>query len=367
MKTIPFTDLITPNQIIKKELFQKYNLIYDNAKFSTIEYTEQLENAFAKYIGTKYAIAINNGTSSIHLALLTLGIKEDDEIIVPSNTYIGSIWGIIYLKATPVFVDCDPLNYNIDITKIEEKITKKTKAIIGVHLYGQPCEINAIKKICKKHSLKFIEDASQAHGSLYKQKKTGNFGDINCFSLYPSKNLGACGEGGIITTNNKNYYKKLLAYRNQGQYKKYFHDIIGFNYRLASFEALSVLIKLKYLDRWNQKRIEIAERYIKNINNKLIKLPYIDQNNRHVFHLFVIHTKNREHLKHYLTTKQIEAQIHYPIPCHLQKALSFLNYKKGDFPNTEVHSKKCLSIPIHPFLKDHEIEYIIKTLNEYSI
>lgn len=274
---IHFTDLITPHQIIKKELFDEYNQAYDDGNFSSTYYTEKLETAFSQYSNTKYAIAVNNGTSAIHLALLTLDIKENDEIIVPTNTYIGSIWGILYLKAKPIFIDCNNLNYNIDTNKIEANITKETKAIIGVNLYGQACNINEIKRICKKYNLKFIEDVSQAHGALYQNKKVGSFGDINCFSFYPSKNLGACGEGGILTTNNKNYYTKLLAYRNQGQFQKYKHDILGFNYRMASLEAISVTIKLKYLDQWNQQRIEVAKQYLSKINNTKTKLPSIEK------------------------------------------------------------------------------------------
>ncbi|MEZ5036510.1 MAG: DegT/DnrJ/EryC1/StrS family aminotransferase [Chitinophagales bacterium] len=365
MKTIKFTDLITPHQIIKEELFNQIYTIYDNANFSSIVYTERLENKFAEYIGTKYAISVSNGTSAIHIALLTLGISEGDEVIVPTNTYIGSIWGILYLKAVPVFVDCFANTYNLDTSKIEAKISKKTKAIIGVHLYGQVCKIKEIKEICKKYKIKFIEDVSQAHGALYLNKKAGSFGDINCFSLYPSKNLGACGEGGIITTNNKNYYNLLLAYRNQGQFKKYKHDLLGFNYRMASIEAVSIEIKLKYLDQWNQQRINIAQRYLLEIKNKKIKLPYINNKHRHVFHLFVIQTKNRAELQNYLENNGIQTQIHYPIPCHLQKALTEFGYKVGNFPISEALAKSCLSLPMHPFMSNDEINYVINTINNF--
>jgi dTDP-4-amino-4,6-dideoxygalactose transaminase len=365
MEPIQFVDLYSAHQIIKEKLFLEIKIAFNNTHFSTPIYSERLEKSFSIFNNSKYSIAVNNGTSALHLALLTLGISEGDEVIVPSNTYIASVWGILYLKAIPIFVDCRADTYNIDYTQIENKITSKTKAIIGVHLYGQPCDIDQILKICKKYNLKFIEDASQAHGALYKNKRVGNFGNINCFSLYPSKNLGTYGEGGIITTSQNLYHKKLLAYRNQGQYLKYKHELIGYNYRLASVEAITAEIKLKYLDKWNNQRIKIAAYYLKHITNKKIKLPYINDDSKHVFHLFVIQTKNRNQFIKYLNSKNIPTQIHYPIPCHLQKALSNFNYQKGDFPITEYHAKTCVSLPMHPFISTEQLKYIVDTINLY--
>lgn len=366
MKPIHFVDLITPHQLIKNEYFEKLNIAYDNAIFSSSTYNEELENEFALYNKSKFAVAVNNGTSAIHLALLTLGIKENDEVIVPTNTYIGSIWGILYLKAKPVLVDCDNTTYTIDVSKIEEKITTKTKAIIGVHLYGQACELDSLMSICNKYTIPLIEDASQAHGAMYHDKRVGNFGAINCFSLYPSKNLGTCGEGGIITTHNEEYYHLLKAHSNQGQFKKYEHDILGFNYRMGSLEAIATTIKIKYLDEWNEKRRTVAQKYLEGIKNNQIRLPSVNTKNQHVFHLFVIQTSKRNKLIEYLNQHQIPTQIHYPIPCHLQKALATYNYKIGDFPVAEHHSSVCLSLPMHPFLDDEQINYIIDIINQYE-
>jgi dTDP-4-amino-4,6-dideoxygalactose transaminase len=365
MEPIQFVDLITPHQIIKDTLFKKLNKVYDDVAFSSGKYVEEFEQKYAKYCNNQYAIALNSGTSAIHLALLAIGIKKDDEIILPSNTFIGSVWGIIYLKAKPVFIDCNADTYNIDSNQIENKITSKTKAIIGVHLYGQPCDVENIISICKKYKLKFIVDASQAHGALYKNKKITSFGDINCFSFYPSKNLGACGEAGMITTNNKTYYNKIKAYRNHSQFEKYKHAELGFNYRMSGFEAASLTIKLNFLDKWNNQRIKIASYYLKHIKNEKIKLPYINDDSKHVFHLFVIQTKNRNQFIKYLNSKNIPTQIHYPIPCHLQKALAFLNYKIGDLPTTEFHTNTCVSLPMHPFLTIIQLEYIVNVINQY--
>lgn len=362
---IPFLDLKRQYQTIKTEILSFFEEVCENTAFSGGKYVEEFEQKFAEYCGTKYALGVNNGTSALHLAMLSLGIGQGDEVIVPANTFIATAWGVSYCRATPVFVDCTVDTWEIDASQIEEKITSKTKAIVGVHLYGQPFDVDAVKAICQKHNLFLIEDAAQAHGAYYKGKRVGSFGEIACFSFYPGKNLGAYGEAGGITTNNEKYYRHIQSLRNHGSVVRYYYDEIGYNMRMGGLEAVSLIVKLKYLDEWNNRRKEIAKRYQTEIKNSAIQMQHQPDFADSVYHLFVITTENRDELMKYLNSKGISPGLHYPVPCHLQKAYAHLGYQKGDCPNAEYLAEHCLTLPMFAELTDEEVSYIIEILNAY--
>ena len=364
-KKIPCLDLKGQHQQIKKEVFEAFEKVYEQTAFSGGPFVEEFEKDFAVFCDTRYAIAVNNGTTALHLAMLALGIGAGDEVIIPANTFIATAWGVSHAGATPVFVDCDPDTWEIDASKIEAKINSKTKAVIGVHLYGQPFDIDAVQAICTKHDLYLIEDAAQAQGARYQGKSIGGFGEMACFSFYPGKNLGAVGEAGGLTTNNEKYAKHLQSLRNHGSVVRYYHDEIGYNMRMGGLEGASLRIKLKYLPDWNQKRKKIADSYHKNLNNPKIKMQVQPKGHDSVFHLFVITTEDRDGLIKFLNEKNIFPGLHYPVPCHLQKAYASLGYKNGDFPNSEYLAEHCLSLPMYAELTDEEVGYVIQTLNSY--
>lgn len=365
-KRIPCLDLKGQHQQIKKEVLEAFEKVYEQTAFSGGSFVEEFEKDYAAFCKTKYAIGVNNGTTALHLAMIALGIGPGDEVIIPANTFIATAWGISYTGATPVFVDCDPLTWEIDASKLQDKMTSKTKAVIGVHLFGQPFDIDVIQDICTKHDLFLVEDAAQAQGATYHGSPVGGFGEMACFSFYPGKNLGACGEAGGLTTNNISYYKHLQSLRNHGSVVRYYHDEIGYNMRMGGLEGASLKIKLKYLPTWNQRRKVIADKYHAGITNPKIKMQVQPAGHDSVFHLFVITTENREALTKYLNEKNIFPGLHYPVPCHLQKAYAHLGYKNGDFPHSEYLAEHCLSLPMYAELTDEEVDYVVKSLNSYS-
>lgn len=365
MNTINCLDLKQQQQIVKSEIFELWESVYNDCAFSGGFYVDKFEKQFASYCDTEYAIGVSNGTVALHLAMLAIGVGNGDEVIVPANTFIATAWGVSHSGATPVFVDCDPKTWQIDVSKVEAAITPRTKAIIGVHLYGQPFDIDSLTHICRKNNLYLVEDAAQAQGSLYKDKKCGSHSIISTFSFYPGKNLGACGEAGGITTNDKKIYEKICSLRNHGMKVRYYHDEIGYNYRMGGLEAASLSVKLKYLDSWNTRRQEIANEYFLKITNPKIVFQYQPNFAQSNFHLFVVTTENRDEFIDYLQNHNINAGLHYPVPCHLQKAYTHLGHKVGDFPNSEYLATHCLSLPIFAELKDEEVEYIISTINNF--
>jgi dTDP-4-amino-4,6-dideoxygalactose transaminase len=364
-KRIACLDLKGQHQQIKKEVFEAFEKVYEQTAFSGGPFVEAFEKDFAAFCRTRFAVGVNNGTTALHLAMLALGIGAGDEVIIPANTFIATAWGVSYTGAIPVFVDCDPDTWEIDASKLEEKINKKTKAVIGVHLYGQPFDIDRVQAICSKHNLFLVEDAAQAQGACYAGKPVGGFGEMACFSFYPGKNLGACGEAGGITTNNEKYNRHLQSLRNHGSVTRYYHDEVGFNMRMGGLEGASLKIKLKYLPEWNSRRKEIAGRYHREIKNKKIKMQVQPPGHESVFHLFVITTENRDELLKYLNDRNIFPGLHYPVPCHLQKAYVSLGYKAGDFPNAEYLAEHCLSLPMYAELTEEEVDYVIQSLNSY--
>ena len=363
---IPFLDLKAQYQTIKKEVHKKIEEVCEDSAFSDGTYVKEFENSFVKYCSAQNVIALNSGTSALHLAMITLGIGRGDEVILPANTFISTAWAPAYVGATPVFVDCCLDTWEIDPLKIEEKITRKTKAIIGVHLYGQPFDIDSVKELADSHGLFLIEDAAQAHGAKYKGERVGGFGEMACFSFYPGKNLGTYGEGGCITTNNLKYDKHLRSLRNHGSYEKYYHDEVGFNMRMGGIEGAVLHVKLKYLDQWNKKRKEIAVMYQEGISNSCITMQKQPKYADSVYHLFVIKTKDRNGLMKYLNEHGIYPGMHYPVPCHLQKSMQKYGYKLGDYPISEELSDTILSLPIYPELIEKQIRHIIDIVNSFN-
>lgn len=326
---------------------------------------ETFEQEFAQFIGTKYCVGVASGLDALWLAFRVLGIKAGDEVIVQGNTYIASVMGITINGATPVFVE--PNHYhNIDVDKIEEKITDKTKAILVVHLYGQASKMDKIKALCEQYNLYLVEDCAQSHGATYNGQQTGSFGDIGCFSFYPSKNLGAFGDGGAITTNNEKIAEDMKMYRNYGSRKRYYNEVVGANSRLDELQAGLLRVKLKHLDALNDERQHICGRYLNELKNPYIKLPAIEANATTVWHQFVIETSYRDELMDYLKNHDIGSIIHYPIPPHLSEAYAYLNIPKGSLPITEKMADEVLSLPLYNGMKKEELDYVITTINQFQ-
>jgi dTDP-4-amino-4,6-dideoxygalactose transaminase len=354
--------------------YYKYKTEYDKAVLETLQSgvyilgsrVEIFEKEFANYIGSKFCVGLNSGLDALILAFRALDISEGDEVIVPANTYIASILGITENKATPVFVDPDDY-FNIDTTKIEQKINKKTKAILVVHLYGQSANMSEIKKMANKHKLFLIEDCAQSHGAKFDTKNTGTWGDIGCFSFYPTKNIGAFGDSGAIVTDNEFLNSKIRMLRNYGSVKKYHNEIIGVNSRMDEIQASLLSVKLKHYNELKSERLTIAAEYLKRIKNEHISLPRIRINSEHVWHLFVVLVKKRDDFQNYLSSRGIGTMIHYPIPPHLSKAYEYLGHRENDFPLTEYFSNHLLSLPLYEGMTNEEIDYIIDTINSYDL
>ena len=362
---IPFVNLEPMHKQIKDEIVTGFEKIYDKNWFILGQSVEAFEEEFSKYNNADYCISCGNGLDALSIILRGYDIGEGDEVIVPSNTYIATALAVSYVGARVIFVDPNIKTFNIDINKIEEAITKKTKAIIAVHLYGRPAEIDEIKVLCEKYNLKLIEDAAQSHGAMYKGKKAGNLGDAAGFSFYPGKNLGALGDGGAILTNDNVLAEKVRAIRNYGSTIKYNNEYKGVNSRLDEIQAEFLKIKLKYLDKWNVDRKKIAKLYLEGINNHKIILPYVNSVDESAWHVFAVRTEYRNELEKYLKYKGIETLIHYPIPIHLQQAYDNLGYKAGDFPVAETLSKTVLSLPLWYGMSDDEINYVVSILNQW--
>ena len=362
---INFVDLNKQYSLIKPEIDDAIQRVIKNSSFIGGEEVSAFEEEFAQYCDAHYCAGVNSGTDALKFICMALGIKEGDEVILPVNTFIATALGVSSMGAKPVFVDCEDGTYNIDVKKIEEKITSRTKAIIAVHLYGQPAEMDSIISIAQKHKLYVIEDACQAHGAFYKDRRVGTFGIASAFSFYPGKNLGAYGDGGAVITNDADMTEKIKKLREYGQEKKYVHTERGTNSRLDGLQAAILRVKLRHLDGWNEKRRNVAACYYDNLKDLQIKLPITMADRNHVYHLFVIETDNRDELLQYMSQKEIFCGIHYPIPLHLQGAYRELGYKEGDFPVSERSASRILSLPVYPELKKEEIRYIKNTINEF--
>jgi dTDP-4-amino-4,6-dideoxygalactose transaminase len=368
---IPFTDLKLLHKKIGKDIIRSSEKVIRRGDFILGEELRLFENEFAKFSCCRFSLGVSSGTDALFLALKSLDIGPGDEVIVPAFTYIATAFAVSYTGAKPVFVDIEEHTYNIDVNKIRRAITKRTKAIIPVHLYGQPANMPEILKIAKEYGLQVIEDAAQAHGAEIKfpsgkWKTAGSMGDIGCFSLYPTKNLGALGDGGMITTNNEKIYQRLLLLRDYGRLSKYEHVMIGYNCRLDTLQAAILRVKLKKLDHWNCLRRQAAEYYNQLLSgsNGLLT-PFEADFVKHVYHVYALRVMHRDELSRRLRDKGIGALIHYPIPLHLQKAYKSLRYKKGDFPVAERISQEIISLPIYPFMNKPQIKFVSDTIKSF--
>ena len=362
---IPFVTFKPMEAELDKELRDAFNRVFTRSWYIEGEEDEAFEKAFAEYCDSKYCVGVGNGLDALFLALKALGVGAGDEVIVPSNTYIATALAVTYVGATPVFVEPDIRTFNIDPTKIEAAITKNTKAIMPVHLYGQPCDMDPIMTIAKKYGLFVVEDCAQAHGAAYKGKVIGSFGDAAGFSFYPGKNLGALGDAGATVTNDEELAKKVRALGNYGSDYKYHHIYKGNNSRLDELQAAFLAAKLPHLNSMNEERRRIAQKYIDGIKNEEVILPYIPEYANPVWHIFGIRCKRRDELEKFLNDAGIGTNKHYPIPMHLQECYKDLGFKERDFPIAEEISATELSIPMYYGMTDEEVQYVIDKINEF--
>ncbi|MBP1934773.1 DegT/DnrJ/EryC1/StrS family aminotransferase [Ammoniphilus resinae] len=362
---IPFLDLKEINMRHVKEIQEALNKVLHSGWYILGKEVELFEKEYGEYCGTEHCIGVANGLDALSLIIKAYGFGEGDEIIVPSNTYIASILAISYNGATPILVEPDPTTFNIDPTKIEKKITAKTKAFMVVHLYGQSCDMDPICNLAEKYNLKIIEDCAQAHGAIYNGKRVGNLGHAAGFSFYPGKNLGALGDAGAITTNDEELATRIRAIRNYGSHKKYFNMFKGVNSRLDELHAAVLRVKLPYLDQDNESRREIAKFYLDNISNHRISLPRYEFGEKsHVWHLFVIRSEEREKLQQYLSERGIQTLIHYPIPPHKQEA--YKEWIGHQYDISELLHQQVLSLPISPVMSLDEAKIVVEALNDYK-
>lgn len=363
---IPYLSFNYQHGIMKEELKQACENIIESGWFIMGEALKTFEQNYAKLSNTKEAIGVANGLDALILSLKAMDIKAGDEVIVPSNTYIASWLAVSAVGATPVPVEPNILTYNIDVTRIEEKISAKTKAIMPVHLYGLPCEMDSIMEIAKKHNLYVVEDNAQAHLASFNGRITGSFGHLNATSFYPGKNLGALGDGGAVTGNDEKLMNMIKILRNYGSEKKYYNVVKGLNSRLDEMQAALLSVKLNYIEALTNERIKIAKKYDQGLANiKGLTLPVINEGATHVYHIYLVRTPKRDELMKHLVDLGVNPFIHYPLPPHLQEAYAEYGYKKGDFPLAEEIAETCLSIPLYPGLTDTETTYIIESISSF--
>lgn len=359
---VPFLDMKSPYIEIQAELDEAYRRVMESGWYVLGQEVECFEHEFAQYCGVKHCIGVGNGLDALFLVLKAWDIGVGDEVIVPANTYIATWLAVTHTGAKVVPVEPDERTYNIDPSKIEAAITAKTKAIIAVHLYGQPADMIAINDIAQKHNLKVLEDAAQAHGATCQGKRVGGLGDAAGISMYPGKNLGALGDAGVVTTNNDETAGKVRNLRNYGSKLKYQHEVVGHNSRLDELQAAFLRVKLRYLEEWNQRRVKIADKYLSELSGRQdIILPYVPEWAEPVWHLFVIRSKEREVLQKNLAVKEIQTLIHYPIPPHLSVAYAKCGWSIGDYPISECLANEILSLPMGPHMMD-QVEYVIQQL-----
>jgi dTDP-4-amino-4,6-dideoxygalactose transaminase len=384
--TVPLLDLKLQYKSLKKELDEALIKVAESQYFILGPEVEKMEKAFCEYLGCGYSIGVSSGTDALLIALMAIDLKPGDEVIVPTYSFFATAGTISRLNGVPVLVDIDPVTYNVDPAKIEEKITPRTKAIIPVHLYGQSADMAEIMKIAKKHNLKVIEDAAQAIGAQYKDGRcVGTIGDIGCFSFFPSKNLGCFGDGGLVTTNNKELGEKLHILRVHGGYPKYFHKIIGGNFRLDAIQAAILNVKLPYLESWSEKRRQNAADYTRffieaglaeeegklNFDSKnriLLPKPVYKNTklkNYHIYNQYIIRAEKRDELRKFLLDNNIGNEIYYPVPFHLQECFKDLNYKLGDFPLSEKAADSSIALPIFPELTKDQISFVVEKIREF--
>lgn len=363
---IPMNDFKLQYHSIKEELKEIIDQVLESGYFILGDMVESFEREFAEYCGATYGVGVNSGLDALRLALVVLGIGPGDEVITVANSAVATALAITHTGAKPVFVDVDKSTYNIDLHKIEEKVTRKTKAILPVHLFGNPADMESINEIAENHDLWVVEDACQSHGAEYKGKKTGTLGDVGCFSFYPTKNLGAYGDGGMVLTNDKEICERIKMLRNYGQTTRYKSVFIGFNSRLDEMQAAILRVKLRHLNRWNDARRRNAKAYNELLLGTDVMCPVERENVLHVYHLYVIQSRKRNQLQNFLASKGITTLIHYPIPIHLQDAYKELKISAGTLPVTEELAKKILSLPIYPEMTRAQIQYVADSIRDFA-
>jgi dTDP-4-amino-4,6-dideoxygalactose transaminase len=361
-----FLDLHAEYSELRPEIDQAIERVVDRNQFILGPEVEAFEQEFAAYCGAAYAIGVNSGTSALHLALLALGIGPGDEVITVPFTFFATVATIHYVGATPVLVDIEPATFNIDVNQIEARITPRTRAILVVHLYGQPADMDAIQQIAARHGLPVIEDAAQAHGAEYRGRRVGAIAAIGCFSFYPTKNLGAPGEGGMVVTNSAQHAQKVRMLRDWGQEQKYHPTLRGFNYRLQGLQAAVLRVKLQRLEAWTEARRANAARYDELLQDCDLTLPKAAPGRRHVYHLYTVRSGNRDALQKHLAELSVPTAVHYPLPLHLLPAYADLRYPPGSFPVAESCARSVLSLPIHPFLSSLDIQRVAATIQSFA-
>jgi dTDP-4-amino-4,6-dideoxygalactose transaminase len=358
MIKVPYLDLKAQYATIRDEVQAALSNVCESTRFAQGPPTAEFEKFFAAYCGVKHCVSLNSGTSALHLAMRCLDIGAGDEVITTPFTFIATAWAISYVGAEPVFVDIDPVRRTLDPKKLEGAITERTKAIIPVHLYGMPADMDAINAIAARLSIPIVEDAAQAHGARYKARRVGTFGRIACFSFYPTKNLGAYGEGGALVTNDDAIAARARLLRNHAAAQPYHHDELGYNYRMDSFQGAILSVKLKHLDAWSKARAAHAKRYSELLEGTRYVLPAVPADSEPVWHCYTIETDQRDRVREKLAAAGIETGVYYPKPLHLQKVYASLSYKRGDFPVTERLCERCLSLPMYPELTDGQVEAV---------
>jgi dTDP-4-amino-4,6-dideoxygalactose transaminase len=362
---IPFVDLKAQYFSVKGEILEAVEKVLDSTQFVLGDEVATFESEFAAYSQASHAVALNTGTSALHLALLAAGVGPEDEVITVAFTFVATVAAICYIGAKPVFVDIDPVSFTMDVAQIEQAITPKTKVIMPVHLYGQTADMDPILEIAQRYGLKVIEDAAQAHGAEYKGRRVGSLGDIGCFSFYPGKNLGAYGEGGLVTTNNPDHAKTIRMLRDWGQERKYHHVLKGYNYRMDGIQGGILRVKLRYLDQWTEARRSHGAQYDQLLADSGVKtptvMPYCD---RHVYHIYTLRVAEREVVQQQLAERGVQTGIHYPIPVHLQPAYSDLGYSLGSLPQSEAAAREVLSLPMYAEMPEDHLKQAAAAVRE---
>ena len=362
---VPYLDLRAQLKPLRAELDAAIARTLDNCSFCLGPDVAQFEKDFAAFCGAQHALGFNSGTSALHVAMLLLGVGPGDEVITTPYTFIATSWAISYCGAKPVYVDIDEATFNLNPALIEKAITPRTKAVLPVHLYGQPFAVDAVAAVCQKHNLPFVEDAAQAHGAKYQGKSIGTFGAVSCFSFYPAKNLGACGEGGALVTNDAKLAARAKSLREHGSTVRYHHDEVGYNYRLEGIQGAVLGVKLKHLEKWTRERQRVAARYAELLKDTPLQLPTVTAGNESAWHLYTVRSPRRDELKKHLDANGIGNAVHYPMPLHLQKVYANLGYKPGDFPVAEKASREVLSLPMFPELTEAQIQRVAAVVQEF--
>jgi len=362
---VPYLDLPAQMSGLRRKIDAAIARTLDNCSFCLGPDVAQFEKEFARYCQAEHCVGFNSGTSALHVALLLLKIGPGDEVITTPSTFVATSWAISYVGARPVYVDIDKATFNLDPNLVERAITAKTKAVMPVHLYGHPADLEPLLAICGKHNLPLVEDAAQAHGATYKGKVVGTFGVVAEFSFYPGKNLGAYGEGGALVTNSAAYAAHARALRDHGSTRRYYHDEIGFNYRMEGIQGAVLAVKLKHLDSWTRERRRVALRYNQLLADTPLQLPREAPFAQSAWHLYVVRHPRRDELRKHLEANHVGCALHYPVPLHLQKAYSHLGYKAGDFPVAEKAARECLSLPIYPELTEAQLQRVADVIRDF--